>query len=287
MEGQLKGLEKTVRRVGKSFRLLRSARWSERPALARYLVLNLLERVTGHVGRPYLLTLQAEGLQVTYETFSSQLGPYIDIFVERVYEQVPSFRAEPGQTVLDIGANIGFYTLRQAMAVGPTGRVYAFEPNPSAFDLLTSNVQDNALEWVTCVPKAVSNNREDARLWLSRRWTSTASLFHDTRRTGESGIFVASLTLDEFVEKQKIDRIHLLKMDTEGAEAIIVEGGLRLALPMTDRVVMESHRTRARVTELLAPLGFEIVLDDGRNHIVYFERRPQQRPETPGSRGER
>jgi FkbM family methyltransferase len=275
MEGQLKRLEKTVRRVGKSFRLLRSARWSERLGIAGYLAMNSFARLTGHAGRPYLLTLRANGLRIAYETFSSQLGPYIDIFLDQVYEQVPGFRAQPGQTVLDIGANIGFYTLRQATAVCSAGRVYAFEPNPRAFELLTRNVRANALDWVTCVPKAVSRNQETARLWLSPRWSSTASLFHDARRTGEDGISVSSITLDEFVEEHGIERIDILKMDTEGAEAIIVEGGLRSALPATDRVVMESHRTRARVTELLAPLGFHVTLDDTRNHIVYFEKRRQ------------
>src|ERR1035441_6724268 len=61
----------------------------------------------------------------------------------------------PGMTVFDIGAHVGHYTLLAARIVGPTGRVYAFEPEPENFALLKRNVELNGYKNVTCVPKEI------------------------------------------------------------------------------------------------------------------------------------
>ena len=260
------------KRVSEGLRVLRSVRARDRPALLGYLALNLVERSTGLSFHARTRTIHLEdGSRVAYQTFSSQLGPYVEILLDGIYDRCPGFDATPGQTVFDLGANIGFYTLKHARAVGPRGHVYAFEPNPRTFQLLLRNVRDNGLHWVTCLPYAVSSkSRETVTLWSSPRWTSTASLFPDTKRTGTEGVAVETISLDDFVAEAGIGRIDILKIDTEGAEALVVEGGLRRALPMARRVVMESHRTREKVRELLEPLGFKMVLDDRAHHVVFF-----------------
>jgi tRNA G37 N-methylase Trm5 len=67
-------------------------------------------------------------------------------------------RVRPGATVLDIGANIGYFTLLMARCVGPSGHVYAFEPEPKNFELLQHNVRRNNYANVTCgqAAKAIS-----------------------------------------------------------------------------------------------------------------------------------
>jgi FkbM family methyltransferase len=201
------------------------------------------------------------------------LGAYVDIFLDRIYEKVDGFTPKPGDVVFDIGANIDFYSLMAATSVGPSGRVYAFEPNPRAFQILPSNMQANGLSCVTCFPYAVTDqSNQELHLWASEENTSTASLLHDPIRTGDATVSVPSMCLDEFVEQHGVTCIDILKMDAEGAEAIIAEGGLQRALPLTRRVVMESHNTRYAVRDLLLPLGFEMVLDHRPTHTVYFEK---------------
>ncbi|MFC7542969.1 FkbM family methyltransferase [Siccirubricoccus deserti] len=64
---------------------------------------------------------------------------------------------KPGETVADIGANLGYYTVLLADLVGPGGRVMAFEPNPRLFDLLQRNVAINGFSrWANCHAKAVA-----------------------------------------------------------------------------------------------------------------------------------
>jgi FkbM family methyltransferase len=262
-----------VRKLARGLRqgrlLLSSAERRDRPSLSAYLVLDALSKTTGLRGKPRQRTLHVDGMEVTYETFSAQLGPYVAVFVEKVYEQCPGFESRPGDTIVDLGAHIGFYALKEGKAVGPSGRVYAFEPNPSVFELLRANVDHNGLKWVECVPLAVTDRSDHATLWTSPRWSTTASLYQ-SGRTGTHGIRVPTISLDEFVKSHDIRKIDILKMDTEGAEPLIVTGGMERALPITDRIVMQSHRTRHQVRKLLQPLGFRMVMDATLDNIVYF-----------------
>jgi FkbM family methyltransferase len=262
-------------RVYEGLRLLARVRPADRPKVASYFMLNAVSKVSSLQPRAARRAIRfRDGLVLSFDTFSSQLGPYLEIYVSKIYERYPGFVGSPGQTIVDVGANIGLYALRQARAIGAAGHLFAFEPNPTAYELLAQNIEDNRLAWVRCFPCAVSSkNEEGVRLWRSNRWSSTASLSRDPKRTGDESISVSTTTLDDFVQDTGIEKIDILKMDTEGAEPLIVEGGLRHAIPITQRVVMESHRTREKVRDLLEPLGFTMVKDDRPNHIVYFARR--------------
>jgi FkbM family methyltransferase len=268
------------RQLREGARLLRSVRGWDRAKLGFYLGSNAISRILRIRVPRYDITLRlAKGLKMKVRTFSSQIGPYIEIYLDRVYERIPQFASAPGQTVLDIGANVGFYTVRQAAAVGPTGRVFSFEPNPSSYRRLLENVTSNSLTWVTCLPFAASSESgANVALYASDRGSSTASLFHDEMRTGSRSVNVETITLDDFVERFHVDRIDLLKLDAEGAEALAIEGGIKRALLRTDRIVMESHRTRHRVRRLLEPLGFELVLTDDKHHVQYYMRKAGSAP---------
>lgn len=117
------------------------------------------------------------------------------------------------------------------------------------------------------------------------RGTSSARIVYSATEETALAVEVQSTTLDAFVDKHDVEQIDILKMDTEGAEVEIVSGGLLRALPVTGRVVMESHgvrapgspfrRTHEPVVELLARLGFRPVLEYRGGRIVYFEREPR------------
>lgn len=83
-------------------------------------------------------------------------------FEPRVREKVRQY-ARSGATVVDIGANIGYYTVQAATLVGPHGRVVAFEPQPSVRQELASNLALNQLSNVMIVPYALSDRAETVR----------------------------------------------------------------------------------------------------------------------------
>src|SRR5262245_18954658 len=72
---------------------------------------------------------------------------------------------QPGMTVVDLGAHIGYFTLMSARLVGPNGRVYAFEPSPSSFLMLRKNISANGYDdRVSAVAEAVADAPGRARL---------------------------------------------------------------------------------------------------------------------------
>lgn len=131
---------------------------------------------------------------------------------------------EKDMTVLDIGANIGYYTLLAARAVGESGRVLAFEPSPESFSLLVRNIEINGLSNVTPVQKAVSDELGRARLFLNRTNKGASRL---SKPSGGGFVEVDTITLDEFLGS---DRIDLVKMDIEGWEPAAFAGMKRILL---------------------------------------------------------
>lgn len=127
----------------------------------------------------------------------------------------------PGDTVLDIGANIGYYTLIFARLVGEHGRVYAFEPDPTNFRLLKKNVRANGYHNVVFVNKAVADVSGTMSLYLCPDNKGDHRLFdsHDDRQS----ITIETTTLDELFSEFQ-GEIHFIKMDIQGSEARAVRG---------------------------------------------------------------
>lgn len=119
-----------------------------------------------------------------------------------------------GSVAYDVGANVGFYTLALARLVGPSGKVFAFEPEARNAHLLRRHVELNRLRQVTIVQAAVS-----AEYGLAG--------FSGDREQGHldaaGGYLVPTLSLDEFVARG-YPMPDFVKMDVEGAETMVLDG---------------------------------------------------------------
>jgi FkbM family methyltransferase len=128
----------------------------------------------------------------------------------------------PGQTVLDIGANVGSHTLHFARAVGPTGKVYAFEPTDYAFAKLNANVTANpdlVARIVCCqVMLTEANGREIPPLYSSWPLVIEENLhvLHGGRLMSTSK--ARSMSLDSFIAEAGINHLDLIKIDIDGFE---------------------------------------------------------------------
>lgn len=131
-----------------------------------------------------------------------------------------------GDTVLDIGANIGYHTLLFSTLVGKTGHVFAFEPSPWNFDLLTRNLELNGTSNVTAFECAVTDQPGEVSLMLARDNFGGHSLGELADRASVDGtneVRVTCRTVDEMVARQGI-RPDFIKMDIEGAEVMALRG---------------------------------------------------------------
>lgn len=143
-------------------------------------------------------------------------GIYEEYETEFVIKEIKA-----GDVVLDIGANIGYYTLIFSKLVGEHGKVFAFEPDPANFVLLRRNVEENGYKNVVLINKAVSDRNGKIKLFLSENNLADHRIYdsHDGRRFVE----VESIKLDDYFEKNGI-KINFIKMDIEGAEYGAVQG---------------------------------------------------------------
>lgn len=138
----------------------------------------------------------------------------------------------PGMVVLDIGANVGFYTLLAARAVGDTGAVYAFEPHPRTCASLRANVERNGFENVEVIEAAVSERPTTLQLYMSE--TATHSGLHRTMADRDpTAVDVPAMAIDDL----ELPRVDLIKMDIEGEEPAALRG-LSRTLDRSPRVAI-------------------------------------------------
>ena len=171
-----------------------------------------------------------------------------------------------GMCVFDVGANIGYYTLLAARAVGPAGRVYAFEPEPRNFELLTRNVSENGFTNVRPVNAAVSSGAGVVRLHLDDANFGAHSLEVGSVRTSSGrSVDVETVFLDRFADEAlSFEAGVLVKVDVQGAEALVVAGAQRLLglpnvtlfLEIWPEALERAQADAGRLLAVLEDLGF-------------------------------
>lgn len=177
--------------------------------------------------RMYLNPHEKEPMRTAFRSFIRAYGK--EPLTTRIFKRV----VKDGFTVVDIGANIGYFTLLAARLVGKNGRVYAFEPSPQNYGVLSKNVALNGYQNVVALQKAVFNTSGMVKLYLSKTDVGAHTLrqqhAHPQFDTSQFGEFteVESVTLDGFF-KGKQQPIDVIKMDMEGSEMAALLGMDRL-----------------------------------------------------------
>lgn len=179
-------------------------------------------------------------------------------------------RVKPGAVCLDVGANVGVYVLQFAHWSGPTGKVVAFEPNPTACVILQKHVLMNQLrERVRIVPAAVGEtNSEDILYAAEAEGMSRLGEPNDALNGNVDEIIVPVVTLDEYCASEGL-KPDWLFMDIEGFEIAALSGArdlvqsrrreLGIVVEMHPNVWGSANTTRARAESLLAELRLQAV----------------------------
>jgi FkbM family methyltransferase len=145
------------------------------------------------------------------------------------------FRPQLGQTVLDIGAHIGKYTLQFSRAVGSTGRVISVEPHPENYAMLLENLRLNDARNVRPVKCAVWNKPLYIGLFIGE-----GSGLHSLKVNHKHGtIQVQAKTVDDLLKELDVDWVDWMKIDVEGAEADVLEGANRTIAKCKPKIVLE------------------------------------------------
>lgn len=188
---------------------------------------------------------------LSFELFWRGAGYY-----EPITALVARQLVQPGGTFVDVGANIGFFSL--VLAVGqPKLKLIAFEPNPRLYGLLRANAKANRLVQVICEPIALSDAEGSALLYLSTS-NMSASLRSDFdyHPTGAS-VTVRTTTLDRYFARNDIGGPLLVKLDVEGHEESVFNGSRRvLSLLKPDIIVEVTYAYSEATITLLKEAGY-------------------------------
>ncbi|HZP85910.1 MAG TPA: FkbM family methyltransferase [Burkholderiales bacterium] len=149
--------------------------------------------------------------------FESGYWAYKSLLEARDIEHLRPY-VTPGTTVIDVGANIGFFAVRFARWVGDEGRVIAIEPESVNFDSLCTRVQQLGLrERVIALRAAAIERSGEVRLALNPDHPAD-------HRVAESGIAVPGLAIDDVMAERGWPRVSLIKVDVQGSELRVIRG---------------------------------------------------------------
>ena len=178
----------------------------------------------------------------------------------------------PGQTFVDVGAHLGFYSFRAAQRVGPSGRVLAIEADPRTHARLEANVHLNPGLPVTTACVAVSDVEGTARLALN---TTGNRAGNSLVIAGSDAIEVRCRPLAAILGEQRIGRVDGMKLDVEGMEYRVLRRYLAdVPAERRPRIVVLEHQTRwieaagGDALALMIEAGYRPVLAAGVNQVL-------------------
>jgi FkbM family methyltransferase len=148
---------------------------------------------------------------------------------------------KPGSFVIDIGAHVGYYTLITAGLTGESGKVLAFEPDPTNHSLLLSNIELNGFQNIAVVNKAVSDRTGAGILFQTKLDSGRHSTYqHDIPLAGT--VDIETVSLDDILKEQGNPKVDLIKIDVEGAELDVWRGMSKLlAGNDAPKIIIEYH----------------------------------------------
>lgn len=170
------------------------------------------------------------------------------------------YSLKPGDTVIDCGAYIGEFTLYAAKAVGPSGRVIAFEPGPMIYKRLIDNIELNGLKNVTAINKGLWS--KDGLLKCAGDGTAGYSFVSSGSAFGVIEVPVASL--DSELARLGVSSVDFIKVDVEGSELEFIKGAERTLESGDVRVAVASYhivdgkKSCFELEKMLTLMGYSI-----------------------------
>jgi FkbM family methyltransferase len=177
------------------------------------------------------------------------------------------FLPKMGQTVLDVGAHVGAYTLRAAKVVGDRGSVIALEPAPATYRMLLQNIQLNNADNVTVINIAAWNQASELKLYHAYH----PGLYSVKRDHNQGYDIVKAKPITEILGTLGFNHVDWVKIDTEGAEREVLEGMLEI-LPSCPNIIVEANSANLGwLRDFVKQLDYGLVcISPTENNATYF-----------------
>jgi len=180
-----------------------------------------------------------------------------------------------GDTFLDIGAHVGFFSMIAAKLVGESGSVYSFEMNPENYSRLVTNAGLNDFKNIRPHNWAVSDDSKPIYFWVNQDndgghslWDCGKHSFNEKSRVSPQKMVSYSIALDHY---DSFDKVHFIKMDIEGSEVLALNGMINLLKKNLPIVTLEINNfglsqmghSYHDVRELMGKIGYRCWLIEG------------------------
>ena len=199
-----------------------------------------------------------------------QLDPY-DLVSRKILEtgewEPQSLRAvadhlSPNGTFMDVGAHIGYYSLKAASMVGPNGHVISIEPNPQTLPKLLANIQASDARAVSVWPVACADSESTLQLYAAPESNTGESSLSKENASQEGAATqaysVPGRPLDAIVKEAKLDHVDVIKIDVEGAEFAVLKGAAKTLDDFRPVLIIElvQNQLKAMGTSVEEVTGF-------------------------------
>jgi len=199
--------------------------------------------IENHDGK-FLCRKGTDDARIVAEAFEHPLRRYFEEITQGIF--------------VDVGANIGKYTIKVARQVGDNGRVISIEPESCNFEILKANIKLNRLSNVTLVNAACWNKNEKLKLYLAQLPGD-----HSVKEPVSTDfVEVSALKLDDILKHLQIEYVSFIKIDAEGADGEVLEGAEEtIARNPHLKIIFEATNedNLAKCQEVLEKHGFAIV----------------------------
>jgi FkbM family methyltransferase len=167
--------------------------------------------------KPKVRVLRFSGLEIQYKEFTGELGNIKTVFFDEDEDLPVPFDS----VVLDVGANIGLFTLYLVHKYGRErfARIHLFEPNPDTYARLRHNLHANGLDDLCTAHLLALSDRAGTIYMESPRGYSVLNMISD-----KGTVPVECKTLDVWTRENGVEAVHLLKVDVEGHEMPLLRG---------------------------------------------------------------
>lgn len=173
--------------------------------------------------------IQAQNLQFSLPSMAEPMAHALirdGIYEPQTAEAIQRHLPRDG-TFMDVGANVGIFSLMASHHWCPLGRVFAFEASPHICQWLTRNAEDNPTPVLQVIHSAVTRHSGETLQFFDAP-SAKFGMGSLTSRFGDTGSLVSSLSLDDAASSNAIKQVHVIKVDVEGHELGVFQGALKI-----------------------------------------------------------
>ena len=204
-----------------------------------------------HGGKIYL------NLKESHMMRNRALGVY-EFWKTRLFFDI----VKEGMTIIDVGANKGYYSLIFAKLMNDRGRILSFEPDINNCFWFNKSIQANKYKSIKLYQCALSDNNGEAIFYLGEK-SGWGSLFSSSDASRKQPVVVNTKKLDNVVQEEGISSIDIIKIDVQGADLLVLKGARKTLaanpkLKIAMDVDVKGEEERQQLFDLLTSCGFQI-----------------------------